>query len=41
MAGQLCHALAIELGSTDFNASNVPWITTLVSSCQGLITVDK
>ena len=38
---ELCHALAIELGSTDFNASNVPSIMTLVSCCQGLITVDK
>jgi len=40
-ANQLCHALAIELGSTDFNAGNTPSITTLVGCCQGLITVDK
>ena len=40
-ANELCHALAIELGSTDFNAGNVPSISTLVSSCQGLITADK
>ena len=38
---ELCHALAVELGSTDFNASNIPSIATLVSCCQGLITVDK
>ena len=38
---ELCHALAIELGSTDFNAANIPSITTLVSCCQGLISVDK
>ena len=38
---ELCHALAIELGSTDFNASNMPSIMTLVSCCQGLITTDK
>jgi len=38
---ELCHALAIELGSTDFNASNIPSIMTLVSCCQGLIIVDK
>ena len=37
----LCYALAIELGSTDFNASNIPSISTLVSCCQGLIIVDK
>jgi len=40
-ADELCHALAIELGSTDFNAGNIPSITTLVSCCQGLITADK
>ncbi|RPB03808.1 hypothetical protein L873DRAFT_1800323, partial [Choiromyces venosus 120613-1] len=40
-AGELCHALAVELGSTDFNAGNVPSIATLVNCCQGLITVDK
>ena len=40
-ADELCHALAIELGSTDFNAGNIPSIVTLVSCCQGLISVDK
>jgi len=40
-ADQLCHALAIELGSADFNPGNIPSIATLVSCCQGLITVDK
>jgi len=38
---ELCHALAVEPGSTDFNPHNVPTISTLVSCCQGLITVDK
>jgi len=37
----LCHALAIELGSTDFNAANIPSIATLLGCCQGLIIVDK
>ena len=41
MADELCHALAVELGSTDFSAVNIPSMSTLVSSCQGLITVDK
>ena len=41
MADELCNALAIEVGSVDFNAGNIPSIATLVSSCQGLITVDK
>ena len=40
-ADELCHALAVKLGSTDFNASNAPSISTLVGCCQGLITVDK
>ena len=38
---ELCHALAIELGSTDFDAGNIPSIMTLVGCCQGLIVVDK
>jgi len=38
---ELCYALAVELGSTDFNPQNLPSISTLVSCYQGLITVDK
>jgi len=38
---ELRHALAVELGSTDFDVGNVPSMSTLVSCCQGLITVDK
>jgi len=40
-AKELCHALAVELGSTNFNSGNFPSISTLLSCCQGLITVDK
>jgi len=40
-ANELCHALAVELGSARFNIGNAPSIPTLVSCCQGLITVDK
>jgi len=40
-ADELCHALAVELGSTYFSAGNIPSVSTLVGSCQGLITVDK
>jgi len=40
-AVELCHALAVKLGSTDFNTGNVPSISTLVVCCQCLITVDK
>jgi len=41
IADELCHALAVERGSTDFNGENIPSITTLVVCCQGLITVDR
>jgi len=40
-ADELCYALAVQLGSTDFDVSNIPSISTLVNCCQGLITVDK
>jgi len=40
-ADELCHALAVELGSTDFDVGNIPSMSTLVNCCQGLITVDK
>ena len=40
-ADELCPALAVKLSSADFNNGNVPSISTLVSCCQGLITVDK
>jgi len=38
---ELCHALAVEIGSADFDPDNVPLIATLLGCCQGLITVDK
>jgi len=38
---EICHALAVEIGSTDFNTNNVPSIRTVLSSCQGLATVDE
>ena len=40
-ADELCHALAVQIGSTDFDVGNIPSIPTLVNCCQGLITVDK
>ena len=40
-ADELCHALAIQLDSTDIDAGNIPSMATLVNCCQGLITVDK
>jgi len=40
-ADELCHALAVQLGSTEFDVENIPSMSTLVNCCQGLITVDK
>ena len=38
---ELCHALAVDIGATDFDLENIPSIGTLLHCCQGLITVDK
>jgi len=38
---EICHALAVEAGSADINAKNVPSIRTLLNCCQGLAVVDK
>jgi len=38
---ELCHALAVERGSLDVNADNVPSIGTLLLCCQGLVVMDK
>jgi len=37
----LCHALAVEIGSPNLNTDNVPSIGTLLACCQGLVFVDK
>ena len=38
---ELCHALAVEIGSTHFNSDNVPATETVLACCQGLVTVDR
>jgi len=38
---ELCHALAIDIGSENLNTDNVPSIGTLLFCCQGLVVVDK
>jgi len=38
---EICHALAVEIGSPNLHADDVPSIGTLLSCCQGLIAVDK
>ena len=37
----LRYALAVEIGSPNFNSDNVPSIETLLSCCQGLVVVDR
>ena len=37
---ELCHALGVEIGSTDLDTENVPALRTLVSSSLGLVTVE-
>ena len=39
-ADEICHVLAVETGSTNINTDNVPSIRTVLSCCQGLVTVD-
>jgi len=39
-AQELCHALGVEMGSTDLDPENVPALRTLLSSCLGLVTVE-
>ena len=38
---ELCHAIAIRIGSNDLNNDDIPTISTLLGCCQGLVTVDK
>ena len=38
---ELCHAMAVEIGSPNLNPDNVPSIGTLLACCQGLIFVDN
>ena len=38
---ELCHAVAIRIGSNDLDNNDIPTISTLLGCCQGLVTVDK
>ena len=40
-APELCHALAVEVGTTDLNIHNIPSIRTLLSCTLGLVTIDE
>jgi len=38
---EICHAIAIRIGSNDLHNDDTPTISTLLDCCQGLVTVDK
>jgi len=38
---ELLHALAVEIGSANFNAEKIPSVETLLNSCLGLVVVDR
>jgi len=40
-AEELCQALAVEIGSADYNVDNAPSIRTVLSCCQGLVVKDE
>ena len=40
-ADELCHALAVEIGSPNLNTDNIPSISALLAYCQGLVVVGK
>ena len=40
-AGELCHALGVELRATDLDADNVPSTRTLLSCALGLVAIDE
>ena len=39
-AGELCHALGVELRTTDLNSDNIPSIRTLLSCTLGFVAID-
>ena len=40
-AEELCQALAVDIGSTNYNADDAPSIQTVLSCCQGFVVVDN
>ena len=38
---EICHAIAIRIGSNNLHNDDIPTISTLLDCCQGLVTVDK
>ena len=40
-ADEICHAIAIRIGSNDLNSYDIPAISILLGCCQGLATIEK
>jgi len=38
---EICHAMAIRIGSSDLDDDDIPAISTLLGCCQGLVAMDK
>ena len=38
---EICHAIAIRIGSDDLDNDDIPTLSTLLDCCQGLATLDK
>ena len=38
---EICHAIAIRIGSDDLDKDDIPTISTLLDCCQGLVILDK
>ena len=38
---EICHAIAIRIGSNDLDADDIPAISTLLGCCQGLVSMDE
>jgi len=38
---EICYAIAIRVGSNNLDNNDIPAISTLLSCCQGLVTLDK
>ena len=38
---EICHALAIRIGSNHLDSDNIPRVSTMLACCQGLATIEK
>ena len=38
---EICHAVAVRIGSNDLDSDDIPTISTVLDCCQGLVTIEK